>query len=340
MRNERIHMKDARILVADDDESLVMIIAEVLQEDGYQITTASSGEEALEHFRTTRFPLVITDIRMPGMSGIELLQAVKKISNDTEVIIITSHASVETTISALRLGAYDYLCKPFEQIELISAVVNRALDKIRLTKEKKMLLENLMRNREELEHLNTSLHKLSVSDGLTGLYNHRYFQEAGAKELLRCKRSKDVFSLLFIDIDHFKNYNDQHGHPAGDQLLSSMGKLLMERLRKTDIAARYGGEEFVILLPETSKANAVICAETLRKKISEYPFPGRETQPLGIISVSIGIASYSEDGGNMSDLVLSSDNALYRAKAGGRNRVAGATPEDTVQQRNGTPDRK
>ncbi len=333
-------MKDVRILVADDDESLVMIIAEVLKEDGYQVTTASTGEKALDQFRTTRFPLLITDIRMPGMSGIDLLQAVKKISSDTEVIIITSHASVETTISALRLGAYDYLLKPFEQIELISAVVNRALDKIRLTREKKMLLENLKRNREELEHLNSALHKLSVMDGLTGLYNHRYFQEAGAKEVLRCRRSKDVFSLLFIDIDHFKNYNDQHGHPAGDGLLSNLGKLLIERLRNTDIAARYGGEEFVILLPDTPKANAVICAENLRKKISEYPFPGRESQPLGIISVSIGISSYPEDGENMPDLVQAADNALYREKAGGRNSVAGATPEDAVQQRNRMQDLK
>ncbi len=313
--------KKLKVLVVDDDDSLVLIISEVLQDDGYEVDTASSGEEALELFRSQHYPLVISDIRMPGISGIELLQEVKKISKDTQVIIITSHASVESTISALRLGAYDYLLKPFEEIELISAVVNRAVEKIGLTKEKQSLLGNLMRNKEELEKLNSVLHQLSVCDGLTGLYNHRYLQESVTQELIRCQRNKGTFSLIFIDVDNFKEYNDRHGHPAGDEILKKLGSFLNDRLRRTDIAARYGGEEFVVLLPETSKDNAIICAETLRKTVADYPFTGRETQPLGILSVSMGISTYPEDGENVSDLLNSADGSLYKAKAAGRNRV-------------------
>jgi diguanylate cyclase (GGDEF)-like protein len=319
-------MKGLRILVVDDDESLVAIISEVLEDDGYEVTTASSGEDAIELFRNKRFPLVITDIRMPGMTGIELLQEVKKIHKDTEVIIITSHASVETTISALRMGAYDYLLKPFEEIELISAVAKRAIDKIRLTTERSDLMDNLMRNREELEHLNSVFHKLSVRDGLTGLYNHRYFYETASLELVRCQRDKCLFSLVFIDVDNFKEYNDSHGHPAGDEVLKKMGEFMTERLRRTDIAARYGGEEFVILLPETSKSNAAVYAEALRKQIEENPFQGRETQPLGIVSVSMGVASYPDDGEDLSLLINSADDALYRAKAAGRNKIIEAGP--------------
>ncbi len=310
-----------KILVVDDDESLVAIISEVLEDDGYAVTTASSGEEAIELFSNNRFQLVISDIRMPGMTGIELLQKIKKISKDTEVIIITSHASVETTISALRLGAYDYLLKPFEEIELISAVAKRAVEKIRLTAERKDLLDNLVRNREELEHLNSILHKLSVRDGLTGLYNHRYFHEAASQELMRCKRHSCMFSVIFIDVDNFKEYNDTHGHPAGDEVLRKLSECMNDRLRKTDIAARYGGEEFVILLPETHGDNAMICAETLRKKIEQHPFPGRETQPLGIVSVSMGVAHYPDDGDDLDHLLHAADEALYRAKAAGRNKI-------------------
>ena len=315
-------MEDSmRILVADDDESLRGVLAMVLEDDGYLVVTAASGEEALEFYLAEPFPLVVTDIRMGGMSGIELLQKLKEISTETEVIVITSYASVDTALTALRLGAYDYLVKPFEELELISNVVARAAEKIRLVHENRLLLENLMRNRDELEQKNRTLQDQSVRDGLTGLFNRRYLQEVLEMEASRCRRKKEAFSLVFLDIDHFKRFNDSQGHPEGDMVLKTLAVLLTERLRKNDVIARYGGEEFLILLPETPKANGIYCAETICSLIAGYDFIGTQGQSLGQVTVSIGIATFPDDGAGVEDIVLRADEALYAAKHGGRNQV-------------------
>lgn len=318
-------MEDAmRILVADDDESLRGILASVLEDDGYLVTTAASGEEALEFYLAEPFPLVVTDIRMGGMSGIELLQKLKEISNDTEVIVITSYASVDTALTALRLGAYDYLVKPFEELEFISNVVVRAAEKVRLVQENRIMLDSLVRNRSELEQINRTLQDLAVRDGLTGLYNRRYLQEVLTMELKRCRRQKGVFSLAFLDIDHFKKFNDSQGHPEGDMVLKGLAGLLSDRLRQTDVIARYGGEEFVIMFPETSKSNGIICAETVCRLIADHNFTGTKGQPLGQVTVSIGVAAFPADGDEVDDIIRLADVALYEAKAGGRNQVRSA----------------
>ena len=322
------NIEELNILVIDDDESLVAIIAEVLEGDGFAVTTASSGEEALDLIRTKHFPLIITDIRMSGISGIELMQEIKKINQDIQVIIMTSYASVESTISALHLGAYDYLLKPFDDIQLISIVVKRAIEKIRLMNEKKELIETLMESRKVMENINSVLHKHLVRDGLTGLHNHRYFYELASQMLLRCQQHKSQFSLIYIDVDHFKEYNDRHGHPAGDEILIKIGDFLKDKLKSSDVAARYGGEKFIVLLFETSKDSALIFAETLRQTVAEYPFQGCETQPLGIVSISMGVSIYPEDGVQVSSLISSAKNALYKAKASGRNRVITVDSED------------
>jgi len=140
-------------------------------------------------------------------------------------------------------------------------------------------------------------------------------------EILRSKRHAKTFSLVFLDVDFFKQYNDTHGHLHGDAVLVALSKLLIAGLRKTDVAVRYGGEEFVLLLPETSKENAFALAGTIREKIAAHPFPGRETQPQGKVTVSMGIAAFPEDGSDSSTLLHRADEALYQAKNGGRNRV-------------------
>jgi len=310
-----------RILVADDDESLRSVLQQVLSMDGHEVTLAASGEEALATFKKAPCWLVITDIRMGKMSGMDLLKEIKRLSPDTQVIIMTSHAALDTAVTAIQAGAYDYLAKPFEDIALISSVARRALDKIRLTVENKNLVKKLKRQNEELERANSTLKDLSIRDGLTDLYNHRYFQENLAQEIPRSERHGKKFSLVFLDVDFFKQYNDTHGHPAGDTVLIALAKLLKGALRKSDILARYGGEEFVLILPETSRENAFAVAENIRKKIADHPFPGRETQPHGMITVSMGIAVFPEDGRDGSALLQHADSALYRAKEGGRNTV-------------------
>jgi diguanylate cyclase (GGDEF)-like protein len=159
-------------------------------------------------------------------------------------------------------------------------------------------------------------------DGLTGLYNHRFFREALEQELARARRHRRQFALLFMDIDHFKHYNDSHGHLAGDALLRSVAMLLQERSRGETLAARYGGEEFVMLVPETNAEGARRYAEILREMFERHTFAGRESQPAGRLTMSFGVAAYPEAGDDSASLIDAADKALYHSKGSGRNRVS------------------
>ena len=309
------------VLIVDDEDSLRGVLKEVLEEDGFVVSEAASAEEALDIFSRNIPPIVFTDIRMGGMSGLQLLQKIKQSYPETQVIIITSNASLDSAITALRAGAYDFLVKPFEDLSLISAVAKRAAEKIELMRENQTLINKLKAKNQELEFSNRVLSEIANRDGLSGLYNHRYFQEILEKELIRAKRHNHSLALLFIDIDHFKNYNDRNGHPAGDLIIRTIGKILTMSLRKSDLVARYGGEEFTVILSETERNGAAKIAENLRKRIAEFPFPGRESQPEGILSISIGVAVFPDDGIRQEDIVEHADNALYTAKKSGRNAV-------------------
>lgn len=314
-------IKGPRILVVDDEESLCSLLMEVLSEEGYQVDTATNGEEALSLFNKDPYPLVITDIRMSGMNGIELLRDIKERYLDTQVIIMTSHASLETSVKALRAGAYDYLIKPFEDLDLVTLLVNRALDKVRLIVENSVLVEKLKINNEKLEEANKTLHELAIRDALTGLFNRRHFQQRLSVEVKRSMCYGNTLSLIFLDVDNFKVYNDTNGHIAGDQILIDIGAMLKERLRNNDHAYRYGGEEFVLLLPDTSVEGAAILAEDIRKQIESHPFHNRETQPLKKLTISAGVSTFPKDGKTEREIIHSADTALYIAKKNGRNMV-------------------
>jgi diguanylate cyclase (GGDEF)-like protein len=163
---------------------------------------------------------------------------------------------------------------------------------------------------------------MAITDGLTGLYDHRYFYERLELEMLRASRHDLPLSLVLLDVDQFKHYNDHVGHRGGDQALRRIGVLLRETSRVTDISARYGGEEFVLILPHTEKDEALAFAERLRAKIEAEPFDGEEIQPGGRLTVSIGVASRPDDALTVDTIVEGADAALFRAKAAGRNRVA------------------
>jgi diguanylate cyclase (GGDEF)-like protein len=166
--------------------------------------------------------------------------------------------------------------------------------------------------------------QMSKTDGLTGLKNHREFKEAFQAESLRAKRYNGRFTLVMLDVDHFKNYNDANGHPQGDVLLKKMAELIRDNLKETDIVARYGGEEFAILLLETAKDHGIIIAERLLGMIDWYKFPKEKTQPNGKVTVSIGVSGFPDDGDTAEAVLQAADDALYRAKRDGRNRVAAA----------------
>ena len=315
--------KSVRVLVVDDDASLRKVVSQVLIEDGHDVTTASSAEQAYSLFQEHPFPLVISDIRMGNMSGIELLQLVKEHSPDTQVIIMTSNATADNTIAALRAGAYDYLLKPFEDIDLISKVANRAVDKVRLLEENSSLMKQLEQKNEELKKANSVLKERSLYDELTEVYNARFFQELLKLEIAQSTRFRRTFSLLMIDVDHFAAYNNANGHAEGNKVLCMLASILVQGLRKADVIVRYGGEEFVVFLPEIDGDKALVTAEKIRAYVANYPFPKSESQPQGRLTVSIGAVSFPQDGTTGAALLQCVGDVLLQAKKNGRNTVMG-----------------
>jgi diguanylate cyclase (GGDEF)-like protein len=180
----------------------------------------------------------------------------------------------------------------------------------------------LERRHRELARANEVLEQLSATDGLTQLYNHRHFQAQFLREAKRAERSGTPLCLVLVDVDDFKLLNDRLGHSAGDRVLQEIAKAMRGQIRETDYLARYGGEEFVLLLPETGPDGVLSQAERLRRAVEELPLPGAETQPLGRLTISLGVACYPDNGRDAESLVRAADEALYRAKGAGRNRVA------------------
>lgn len=314
-----------RVLVVDDDMAIRSMVGEVLTDEGYDVTQAASAEEALQAFRRGGYGLVITDIRMGGMSGVELLKEIKAIDPVVHVIIMTSYASIDSAIAVLKAGAYDYLIKPFEDLELVISAAKRAMQSVRLIMEKEVLVQTLKQKNAELERANERLKEIAVRDGLTGLFNHRYFQEILAKEVSRAARHERDLSLLFLDVDDFKKYNDTYGHQIGDTLLKQLSQIIMGAMREGDLVARYGGEEFVVILPETDKVYAIQVAEKLLKLVEDHPFRGEESQPTGKVTISLGVSSWGEDCRTAANLIQSADQALYLAKGDGKNCIRTAS---------------
>lgn len=314
-------MDDLPILIVEDDETVGRLLAGILQREGYQTTTVHSAEAALRFFPSGKFDLVLTDIGLPGMNGLLLAQKIKKERPETEIIFMTGEANFQTVVDAFRSGACDYLTKPYRNIMAVSEAVRRAAEKIRLHRENARETAELRQAKEDLERLNRRLMELAIRDGLTELYNYRYFRELLQIEITRALRHGHPFSLIFMDVDHFKLYNDTHGHIDGDKVLCRMADLLRRRFRKTDMIARYGGEEFIVLMPETSTDLALRLAEQARSLIETEVFEGEKTQPSGKLTVSAGVASFPNDAVDDESLLRRADAALYRAKADGRNCV-------------------
>ncbi len=281
-----------RILVVHDDERLRDIVSQTLSDDGHEVTKKTSGEEALDAFRENPFPLVIADIEMKSMNGIKLLQEVKQLHPDSEVILITNHPAVETAIEALRHEAFDYIMHAYDSLDLISSAVNRAAEKIKQTEEQCRLLDTLTKYNKELEQSWITFKDSAAHDEVTGLYNARYFHEALAVELNRASHYHRNLSVVFLDVKwHYYN-NRAQGHEETARLLCTVSQMVKKRLRKSDLLVRYRDETFAILLPETPRDGTRCVIESIRRLISEHPFQGSE----GNITVSMRIAVYPEDG--------------------------------------------
>jgi len=213
-----------------------------------------------------------------------------------------------------------------DEIDHLGQAFNEMADELQdytRTLEQKVVARTreLQKLNEELLEAKDRVEELAITDGLTGLFNHRHLIDTLNFEIRRQERLAHPLCFLMIDVDHFKQYNDTHGHPSGDVVLRIIARLFKETLRSIDFVARYGGEEFAVLLLETEKDAGIKVAEKLRNIIEQYPFPLAKSQPGGRITISVGVASCPDDASDMESLTKKADMALYRAKQGGRNRV-------------------
>ena len=309
------------ILIVDDEIAIRELVGEILAGEGHEVTLAEDGEDALEKFKRTWHEIVFSDFRMPKMNGIELLGAIKEINENTQFVIMTSHASINNSIDALKLGAFDYILKPFDDLDVVTDAANRAIANLSGIRRQQDLVNTLARKNQDLESLNKEFRELAIRDGLTGLFNYRYAQERLEEEFDRATRFERELSVLFIDLDHFKFFNDAHGHQAGDEILQILSGIMTKSVRESDTLARWGGEEFIVIALETAREDACRLAERIRMSVIEYSFPNAEQQPLGLISLSIGVASRSDGTDSYEKLLRLADDAVYSAKDAGRNRT-------------------
>lgn len=296
---------EAHILIVDDDAAIRDSMHEFVEISGYLSSTAASAEEALEALEKQSVDVVITDIMLPGMDGLELTDRIRK-KHDIDVIVMTGYSGDYSYEEAISKGASDFVFKPVRFEELLLRL-RRVLKERRLTQERVHMLEKLKR--------------LSITDGLTQLYNSRYFYNQLKAEIDRTSRYQRPLSLLLLDIDRFKEYNDSHGHLEGDKVLVRLGQVIKSCLRKMDSAYRYGGEEFTVILPETEGDEAATVAERIRASVEEEDFIPEKTDTPIAITVSVGVTEYHL-GEEVAVLVQRADQAMYLSKQGGRNRVS------------------
>jgi len=297
------------ILIVDDDTAIMEAVEEYLNILNYDVKSASNADEALKILESFKPDIVLTDIMMQGMDGLELTRKIKA-SFATDVIVMTGYSAAYSYEEAIQAGAGDFIFKPF-RFEELDLRIKRVLREAELQKERTLLLK-------ELE-------KLAITDALTGLYNSRHFFSQIKTEIKRYDRYFRALSLLIIDIDFFKQYNDTWGHLEGDKVLMGIGQVISSCMRSMDTAYRYGGEEFAILLPETKLQKACVVGARIKDNISSKLF---EPEPgiLKSVTVSIG-ATELKEGEDFRSFISRTDKALYKSKDSGRNKLTYILPD-------------
>jgi diguanylate cyclase (GGDEF)-like protein len=291
------------ILAIDDDPSSLQTLGALLQ-DRFDVRMTSSGEDALELAPQLRPDLVLLDVMLPGIDGFETCRRLKQVDGmeNVPVLFITGLNMPEDEVKCFDAGGADFVSKPFHSTVLRARVTTHV----------------------RLKQGFDKIQSLAIRDGLTQLYNRRYFDEALSREWFACKRSQQALSVLLIDVDHFKAFNDSYGHLAGDQCLVAVAKALQSQLRRSrDVVARYGGEEFACILPGTSAADAMLVAEKLRQAVKDLAIPHRASAVGPTVTASIGLACELDfEAHAQADLLAAADQQLYMAKARGRDQVA------------------
>lgn len=295
-----------KILVVDDDPASLRISARALEFESYQVETANSGQEAISKMNTWRPHLVLLDISMPGLDGLETLKILRARDEYVSVLFVSGKSGIEDVIRGLDSGADDYVRKPFDTLELLARV--RSQWRI------KDLNDNLKKANDKLKEL------IDIDD-LTGLFNMRSLYKRLDFELDRARRYKRSVCVVMMDMDHFKQVNDRHDHLFGSYVLAQVGRMIRDNIRKVDFAARYGGDEFLLVLTEIHRKGADTFCERLRARIEGTTFVSDSHSIRLTASLGYALASPSAHNIDARALVRLADQALYRAKQGGRNRV-------------------
>jgi len=302
--------RDVNILLVDDDPGAIQLMGRILADVG-KIRFATNGKDALRLACATVPDLILLDAEMPGMSGFELLTTLQAEPSltDVPVIFITSHSEAGFEVSALDMGAADFITKPLRSSRVLARV----------------------RTQLRVKHMADELRRSATTDALTGVSNRRQFDVSLEREWSRARRSGEPMSLLMIDVDHFKLYNDLYGHPKGDICLRGVTQALVSACKRpADLVARYGGEEFVILLPETPRHGAQHMAQHVLDAVAAFGIFHADSQTTHHVSVSVGIGCFDDasacsateaDALCANDLVEAADKALYSAKHAGRARA-------------------
>jgi diguanylate cyclase (GGDEF)-like protein len=303
------------VLIVDDDLSVRNTMDEYIANAGFSTLAASSAEEALELIEKNDFAVVITDIRLPGLGGLELTKVIKQ-QNGSDVIVVTGYSDDYSYEEAINIGASDFVIKPVRLEELLLRL-RRVLKERQLSSERTRMMQKLQ--------------KLATTDGLTKLYNSRSFYSQLELEVDRYNRYKHPLSLLLLDIDNFKEFNDNFGHLEGDKVLVRFSQIIKSCLRTNDSAYRYGGEEFTVILPETNGDEAKTVAQRIRSSLETEkfkPIPDKNAK----ITISIGVTQYFPKE-ELSAFIRRADKAMYLSKKNGRNRVSVLLAEPPVKSK-------
>lgn len=332
-------MSEPRILVVEDDPIVCGLFLELLPEEGWAVEVAEDAEQALDALKKAEYDLVLADKNLPGMNGIQLLTKVRAYRPDLDVIIMTAYPDMPSILAAIEAGVYDYLVKPFNSIDDVILKIERALGKRRMTQENKRFVDYLTQANEQIEAMNQGLEakiaertlqleqanarlkQLSLTDDVTGLYNQRFLHDRLNEEFRRAMRHGHDLAVIMIDVDHFKQVNDNHDHLFGSAVLRRLGARLNDVCRSHDYVCRYGGDEYAIILPHTSLSDAVSVGERLRADVEAADLG--DDQHSYWVTISIGVAAIGDSDAETAEALLQdADRALYLAKEQGRNQIA------------------